>query len=581
MSIAPQPRLVAERYRLVEPLGVGGMGRVWRARDEVLHRDVAIKELVPPPGLTTEERDELRGRSMREARAIARLNHPSVVRIFDVVSTDDDPWIVMEYVPSRSLQDILSSDGPVGPKRAAHIGLGLLGALRAAHRAGVLHRDVKPANVLIADDGRVLLTDFGLATVPGDPTVTRAGIVLGSPAYIAPERARDGTATPEGDLWSLGGTLHAAVEGRSPYARDSAMATLAALAVEPPPVPRRAGALKPAITGLLRRDPADRIDPDEAERLLLRAAGRRERRGLPPFSAVRLSRAPKPPGVPPSDAPVPSPTPPGPAVPDQREAEPAPESPAAPAPAVGGPARGVAAVIAPVAPRIPTGWSVRKRVTVGATVGAVVAVGVLLAVLLTRDDPRPNGGALPPASPAAGATAGATASATPPATADPTPTPETPSTTAATGGGLPAGWRIYRDRTGFSVAVPSGWRITRTGSIVYFRERDGSRVLGIDQTDSPKPDPLKDWQQQEAYRVDRGDWNDYERIKIVRVDYFDSAADWEFTYAGTGGRVHVVNRNFITAPDKAYAIYWSTPDSAWEDNLDEFALITSTFRPVR
>jgi len=167
------------------------MGRVWRATDVVLHREVAIKELVPPPGLTPEERREMRERSLREARAIARLNNINVVRVFDVLQTDADPWIVMEYVPSRSLQDTLAADGPFNAVRVAEIGLGVLGALRAAHRAGVVHRDVKPGNVLLGADGRVVLTDFGLATVPGDPNVTRTGLVLGSPAYIAPERARE------------------------------------------------------------------------------------------------------------------------------------------------------------------------------------------------------------------------------------------------------------------------------------------------------------------------------------------------------------------------------------------------------
>ncbi|HEX7744304.1 MAG TPA: serine/threonine-protein kinase, partial [Micromonosporaceae bacterium] len=286
MSAAPV-NLVADRYRLVEPLGQGGMGRVWKARDEVLHRDVAIKELVPPPGLTDDERREMRERSLREARAIAQLNNINVVRVFDVLRTDGDPWIVMEYVPSRSLQDVLATDGPVSPVRAAEIGLGVLGALRAAHRAGVMHRDVKPGNVLLGDDGRVVLTDFGLATIPGDPTVTRTGLVLGSPAYIAPERAKDGTTGPEADLWSLGATLYAAVEGQSPYARTSAIATLAALATEPPPPSKNAGPLRPVLNGLLRKNPADRISMDDADRLLRRAAGRRGRRALSLLDGVR------------------------------------------------------------------------------------------------------------------------------------------------------------------------------------------------------------------------------------------------------------------------------------------------------
>src|SRR5918992_166026 len=196
MSTSP-PLVVADRYRLVAPLGQGGMGRVWRATGVGLPRDVAIKELVPPPGLTAEERQEMRERSLREARAIARLNNINVVRVFDVLRTDADPWIVMEYVPSRSLQDTLATDGPFPPVRAAEIGLGVLNALRAAHRNGVVHRDVKPGNVLLGP---------GLATVPGAPPAPRTGWVLGSPAYIAPEPARDGTPGPAADMWSLGAT---------------------------------------------------------------------------------------------------------------------------------------------------------------------------------------------------------------------------------------------------------------------------------------------------------------------------------------------------------------------------------------
>ncbi len=248
------------------------MGRVWKAQDEVLHRTVAIKELVPPPGLTDEERREMRERSLREARAIARLNNGNVVRIFDVLRTDGDPWIVMEYVASKSLHGTLAEQGPVSPAQGVQIGLGVLGALKAAHRAGVMHRDVKPGNVLLGEDGRVVLTDFGIATVPGDPNVTRTGMLLGSPAYLAPERAQDGTAGPEADLWSLGATLYAAVEGKSPYARPSAIATLAALATEPPPPPKNAGPLRPVLDGLLHKDPTRRITAEAAEELLRRAA---------------------------------------------------------------------------------------------------------------------------------------------------------------------------------------------------------------------------------------------------------------------------------------------------------------------
>src|SRR6266545_37272 len=202
--------LIAQRYRLVRPLGRGGMGTVWLAHDEALDRDVAVKEIVIPAALTEAEGDQARRRSLREARTAARLNHLNVIRMYDIVESDSRQWIVMEYVPSRSLHDVISQDGPLPPERVARIGLGVLAALQAAHRAGVLHRDVKPSNVLLTADGRVVLSDFGLAVVAGsDTTVTRPGMILGSPAYISPERAREGISGPASDLWSLGATVYA------------------------------------------------------------------------------------------------------------------------------------------------------------------------------------------------------------------------------------------------------------------------------------------------------------------------------------------------------------------------------------
>lgn len=261
--------VIAGRYRLLELVGRGGMGQVWRARDEELQREVAVKQVVPPNWLAENERDELRARTLREARTSARLNHPNVVRVYDVVRVQGEPWLIMEYVPSRSLQEIIESDGPLPPGRAAEIGLSVLAALRAAHDAGVLHRDVKPANVLLARDGRVLLTDFGLAVFEGgDGAMTRPGLVLGSPQYVAPERAAEGVSSVEADMWSLGATLHAAVEGRSPYARSTAMATLAALATRPPDPAPHAGPLTPVLAGLLRRDPRTRLGHRETARLL-------------------------------------------------------------------------------------------------------------------------------------------------------------------------------------------------------------------------------------------------------------------------------------------------------------------------
>ncbi|XVU28959.1 protein kinase domain-containing protein [Actinoplanes sp. CA-054009] len=277
------PGLLTGRYRLIAPIGTGGMGVVWEARDELLDRDVAVKELTPG-GLTAEELGDLRERAIREARAIAAIDHPNVVKIYDVVHKDETPWIVMEIVRSRALHDAINEDGPMAPRRVAEIGLAILAGLRAAHDAGILHRDVKPANVLLGLDGRVVLTDFGLAAMAGDSAMTRTGVVLGSPSYLAPERALDQEPGAAGDLWSLGATLYAAVEGRPPFEKSSPMATLAALMVEPPTPPKQAGVLAPVLEALLRKDPAERAGAEETERLL-RAAAAGEAVPEPPVPA--------------------------------------------------------------------------------------------------------------------------------------------------------------------------------------------------------------------------------------------------------------------------------------------------------
>ncbi len=270
--MAAAGEIVAGRYRLVGQIGTGGMGRVWQAHDELLHRDVAVKEVVFPPDVPDPEREELSQRTLREGRAAGRLSHPNVVAVYDVIQAEGRPWIVMELVRSRSLYQVIREEGPLSPRRTAELGLSVLAALRAAHKAGVWHRDVKPSNVLLADDGRVVLTDFGLATYDGDGNVTRDGLIMGSAQFISPERARDGVSGPESDMWSLGATLFTAVEGRSPYARESAMATLTALATDPPDTPRRAGPLRPVLLGLLRRNPRHRMRAAEAEKLLRRVA---------------------------------------------------------------------------------------------------------------------------------------------------------------------------------------------------------------------------------------------------------------------------------------------------------------------
>jgi serine/threonine protein kinase len=258
-------RVIAGRYRLLAPLGEGGMGTVWRARDEVLHREVAVKEVRAPAGLAGDDVQRMYARLEREAWAAARVANHNVVTVYDVATDDGRPWIVMELVRGLSLAEVLDAEGPMAPQRAAHIGAEVLSALRTAHEAGVLHRDVKPANVLISNDGRIVLTDFGIAMVEGSSALTMTGEVIGSPEFLAPERALGRTPGPESDLWSLGVLLYAAVEGHSPFRHDTPLSTLRAIVDEELPPPYRAGPLAPVIEGLLRKDPEQRLPPERAE----------------------------------------------------------------------------------------------------------------------------------------------------------------------------------------------------------------------------------------------------------------------------------------------------------------------------
>jgi len=265
--------VVAGRYELLDRIGQGSMGTVWRARDRVLARDVAVKEVRLPDLMPARDREILRERTLREARVSAKLSHPCVVTVHDVIEADGTPWIVMELVAARSLERVLAEDGPLPPRRVAEAGTMLLGALASAHAAGIVHRDVKPGNVLLTPDGRAVLTDFGIAAVAGDPALTQTGMVVGTPGFCAPERIRGAPASPASDLWSLGATLYAAVEGRGPFdGIGSPMAVLASIVHSDPPPARSAGPLGAVIAALMSRDPAQRPDEARAARLLADAA---------------------------------------------------------------------------------------------------------------------------------------------------------------------------------------------------------------------------------------------------------------------------------------------------------------------
>jgi WD40 repeat protein len=256
------------RYRIESILGQGGMGRVWHARDLVLGRDVAVKELLLPADLPAGAKDELRDRALREAQALGRLNHPGIVTVHDVIGGADGPLIVMELVRGRSLAEMIRQDGPLPVPRSAEIGAAVLEALRAAHSKGIVHRDVKPGNVLI-DDDRILLSDFGTALLKDDGFVSHGEAIIGSPAYMAPEQARRAQVTEAADLWALGATLYAAVDGRPPIRRPSLHAMIADLTSDRPvPRIRSAGPLWPVLLGLLQKDPARRITGAQAAILL-------------------------------------------------------------------------------------------------------------------------------------------------------------------------------------------------------------------------------------------------------------------------------------------------------------------------
>ncbi len=528
-------QLVGRRYRLIAPLGSGAMGTVWRSYDELLGREVAVKEVVIPDQLSAEEHATLQARTMREARTAAQLDDPTVVRVYDVVDDGTKSWIVMELVSGPSLAEAIREQGPLPAAYVATVGLAVLRALRAAHAAQILHRDVKPSNVLLADDGRIVLTDFGVATVEGDPTLTTSGMLIGSPSYMAPERARGMRPGPESDLWSLGATLYAAVEGRTPFDREGALPTITAAITEPHPSPRNASEpLRAAIDGLLVKEPERRLDAAGAERLLREAA---------------------------SD-PV-----------------------AAPVPAT-------AAAPATSPATTPTASSPRRHrrrwgVLLGAGLGAsAVAIGAVLGVLTLTDDDDPQAGepgassttdpAETPSPPAdeEPSDVASTAPAAEPTNEEPTsPPPEEPSPTAPAA--VPAGFRLHEDDTGFSVAVPETWEVVREGRLVDFEDPGSSRYLRIDQTDEPRDDPLADWLEQEPVVADR--LENYQRIRIESVDYRGwLTADWEFTF-GTDG--HVLNRNLVTGP-MAYALYWSVPEPMWAESLPLFEVIAATFQPA-
>ncbi|WP_307824979.1 serine/threonine-protein kinase [Streptomyces sp. M2CJ-2] len=539
-----QGRLVAGRYRLGEAIGSGGMGRVWRAHDEVLHRSVAVKELTAALYVSESEQATLLARTRAEARAAARINHSAVVTVHDVLEHDGRPWIVMELVEGHSLADAVKERERVEPREAARIGLWVLRALRAAHAAGVVHRDVKPGNVLLGGDGRVLLTDFGIAQIEGDTAITRTGEVVGSVDYLAPERIRGQDPGPSSDLWALGATLYTAVEGRSPFRRTSPLTTMQAVVEEEAGEPRYAGPLAPVISALLRKDPAMRPDAAATEQMLAEAAeGRR------PNSAQMY-------------------------VPTQAVGTPAPAS----VPAPYGPETGVGATaVQPTSAAVAAGTRWRGRPRLIALVVVLAAlVGGSAAVLLHEGEGNAQGG---------GSTSAAPFGTT------------TPDATGGTGDGteqtdgLPEGWVRRTDPFGFSIVLPGeDWeRVVfdeETRQVDYTPD-GGKHFIRIAADDSPDfDDPyehLRDLDQQIGQRL-----VDYRQVGLERRVYRDrKSARLEYSWTALPkdtkfpGPYRAVDQMYLSRDGIEYALYMAAPAEDWATTSKQFETILQGWREPR
>jgi predicted Ser/Thr protein kinase len=545
--------LVGGRYRIERALGAGGMGRVWLAYDELLRREVAIKEIVLPFGLPDDEREDLRRRTLREARAAARLSHPNVVRIYDVQSGDEQPWIVMEYVHSRSLLEVIQKQGALPVEQVAGIGLAVLSALDAANRVGVLHRDVKPSNVLIADDGRVVLTDFGSAMIDEtDGAITRTGVILGSPQYIAPERVDTGVSTPEADLWSLGATLYAAVEGRPPYTRSTTLRSLIAITTDKPDPTRLAGPLKPVLVGLLQRNPEARMRPKEVEERLRRLADVQ--------TTVRLRQVPQ------QRQPVVTASA---AVPPRAHPVAAGTRPVRALPAVG---RGAGTAPVRYAARARTRGQ-RGRLAVATALATLVFP--LAAVSSSTDGISRPPAAVGPAALAPGEGGPEVFGGAPGSV--PSTAPTAARTTSRPPFRLPDGFLWWRDVTGYRIAWPENWTHQReTPTVMFFCAPGGPPTLRITVSDGAAPDLLAAL----AEREDLDDMPGYRKLRMAAAPDSDLAAEWEYEFTDPkAGRLRGMERTFV-AGGHTYVIQWRVAPARWEGSQKDLRVVLDSFRPA-
>ncbi|MES9805337.1 serine/threonine-protein kinase [Streptomyces cinereoruber] len=579
--------LLAGRYRLGETIGRGGMGKVWRAHDEVLHRVVAVKELTAGRFVAEADRLVLHARTQKEARAAARITHPGVVTVHDVLEHDARPWIVMQYVDGPSLADSAKESGTVEPREAARIGLHVLGALRAAHAAGVLHRDVKPGNILLARDGRVLITDFGIAAIEGDSTITRTGEIVGSIDYLAPERVKGADPGPASDLWSLGATLYTAVEGTSPFRRTSPISTMQAVVTEEPPHPEKAGALTPVIVALLRKDPAQRPRADEVGRMLLEAMeGRAPTSAQAYVPTQRVAKEDLDPAEATDDRDAPTSTASTASAADrERQADRAPRSEAGAAETAGTASRGSTAqwpqppqalqqpqqpqqahpsrpptpVPGPAHP--PSGRGRRRTVVLAALLAGLVAGGAVFAAMHYAGGDRDADGT------------GGTPIATAP--------PATPSAKDEGKNGIPAGWHRVEDPEGFSLLVPDGWKRQTEGDQIDYTPDNGNHRIRISIDRNPDfENPYMHALDLERVLAKR---MDYTRIKLLPTTYRDQTLSclWEFSWTEKKtfpGPRRAIDQMYYGDDGTEYAIYMSSPESSWETTREQFDIVLRHWR---
>lgn len=548
---------LADRYELGDALGQG-RSTVFRAVDTRLRRDVAIKRVQLLAG--HEDAEQVRTRALREAQASARLNNPSVVAVYDVVEEAGAIWLVMELVDGPSLSEVVSDAGPLPHERAATIGLGVLTALQAAHRVGVVHRDVKPANVLVLEGDRVKLTDFGVATIRDESRVTATGLIVGSPSYMSPEQATAGEITPATDLWALGALLYFAVEGEPPFQAGNALATASAVVHGEPRAPQSPGPLSPIVARLLTKAPTDRPAAGEVRAALARVA-RGSRAGsasrpsvpAPSVAAGTLANPSTPPGAPAEPGPGARPRATSPDATEVHAFAPVPP--------------------APADPRRPRRLPVPVPVAVGIALLVVVALAVAVPGL-TRDSGRDGaeGGTTPTTE------VPADDPATPSGQASTTPTTE-PATTTVDGPVVPAGWSTYDDPQGaYSIAYPEGWVVRPTGASYRtdFVDPASGAFLRIEWTSTPKDDVVQDWRVQAARFGARNP--SYEEIRIEAVTYRDyDAALWEFRH-DDGETLHTGNIGLVTG-GKGYALMFRAPESRWADSEPLVEQFKQAFSP--